>query len=118
MWCVLIVVGGAADALRRLDHVRIERALGQELRVRGLLRLALEDVDELVADDLAFLLRVGHAGQLVEEPVDGVSHAQVELEMVAERGLDQLRLVFAEQAVVHEDADQLVADRPGAAVRR
>ena len=42
-------VGGAAA----LDHVGVERALGQELGVLDALRLVLEHVDEHVADDLA-----------------------------------------------------------------
>ena len=41
---------GEADAL---DHVGIERALGEELRVADLLRVLLEDLDEQAADGLA-----------------------------------------------------------------
>ncbi len=35
---------------------------------------------------------------------------QIDLEMIAESGFDQLPLVFPQQAVVDEDADQLFAD--------
>src|SRR6185295_14806911 len=45
---------------RALDHVRVQRALGQEVDLAHLLRLLLEDPDELVADDPALLLRVDH----------------------------------------------------------
>ena len=63
-----------------LDDVGVERALDEELdglavRARvgdDLARGRLEHPDELAADDLALLLRVGHPGQRVEEPVGGV----------------------------------------------
>ena len=76
---VALDVGGAG-APAGLDDVGIERALHQE--VDGLAvgaRLGddlagrlLEHADELAADDLALLLRVGHPGQRGEEPVLGV----------------------------------------------
>ena len=43
----------------RLDDVRVERPLGQIAGVGKPSRLGLEDLDELAADDPAFLLRVG-----------------------------------------------------------
>ena len=49
----------------RFDHVRVERALHQELGVPPIfLRLLLEHRDELAADDLALLLGVGDAREL------------------------------------------------------
>ena len=45
----------------RLDHVRIDRALREPLRVVDLRRLALEHFDEQPADDLALLLGIGDA---------------------------------------------------------
>ena len=50
-----------------LDHVGVERALGQELGAAELLGLLLEHVDEQRADGLALGLRVGLAGQRREE---------------------------------------------------
>ena len=72
---VALDVGGAGAATG-LDDVGIERALDQELdalAVRAgvgddLARGVLEDADELAADDLALLLRVGDTGERVEEP--------------------------------------------------
>ena len=68
---VQLDVGGLAGRpVAGLDHVRVERALGEEPGVRDLAGLGLEHLDELVADDLALLLRVGHAGQGREEWLD------------------------------------------------
>ena len=75
------------------------------------LGLVLEDVDEHMADDLAFLLRIGDAGQGVEEPLAGIDDVQVGLEVVAEGSLDRLGFALAQQAVVDEDARDLGADR-------
>ena len=83
----LQVVGQAADvvvaldvrgagAAAGLDDVGIERALDEELDRSpwpglgdDLAGRRLEDPDELAADDLALLLRVGDAGERVEEPL-------------------------------------------------
>ena len=49
---------GEADAL---DHVGIERALGEEIGAADLVRFLLEHVDEFAADELALGLGVGDA---------------------------------------------------------
>ena len=74
-------------------------------------RLLLEDADELGADRLALRLRVGDAGELGQEAILGVDGDERDLEVVAERGDDLLALVLAHEAVVDEDARELVADR-------
>ena len=57
LWCDLIVMRLLGLGAGRLDHVGIDRALREPLRVRDLRRLALEHLDEQPADDLALLLR-------------------------------------------------------------
>src|SRR5207245_9702353 len=42
----------------RFDHVRVDRSLREPAGAGDFLRLRLEDVDELAADDLALLFRV------------------------------------------------------------
>jgi hypothetical protein len=54
---------GAAAGRDALDHVGIERALGQEVGAVDLLGFAVEHVDELAADDLALGLRITDARQ-------------------------------------------------------
>jgi hypothetical protein len=72
-------------------------------------RLLLEDPDELLADDLALALGIGHAGQARQEALLGVDRDQRHLELVAERGHDLVALVLAHQPVVDEHAGQLLA---------
>ncbi len=104
-------VGGGVAVLRAgLDDVGIESALGEEFRVRDSVGFRLEGLDELGANDFALLLRVGDAGQAGEELFGPVDDAQVHFEVVTKGRDDAFALVAAEQAVVHEDADELVAD--------
>ncbi len=54
-----------------LDHVRVERALGEEVAANGL-GLLLENLDEETADGLALRLGIRHAVERVEEEVGRV----------------------------------------------
>ena len=92
-----------------LDHIGIQRALGEEVEVAERLRFLVEHVDEGGADDLALGLGIGDAGETGEEEVGGVDvmHRQRQL-LVALHHL--LRLVQPQQPVVHEDALQVIAD--------
>src|SRR5437660_3454597 len=57
----------SAERAHRLDHVRVEGALREELDIADLVRLLVEDVDEGGADRLALLLGIGDAGELFEK---------------------------------------------------
>ena len=52
-----------------LDHVGVERPLGQEMGAGDRAGLVAEDVDERVADPPPLLLGVDHAAQGLEEPL-------------------------------------------------
>ncbi len=94
-----------------LDDVGVQRPLDEEAGVAGVLAgRVLEGADELGTDDLALLLGVAHAGEPFEEPVSGLDGDQARLGVDAEGLLDLLGLTLAQQAVVDEDAGQLVAD--------
>ena len=114
-------IGQAADVVMALDradgpddrhafdHVRVERALPEEVEVAELLRFGLEHVDERRADGLALRLRVGHARQPVEEQLHGIGEDERQLHAF-EATLDLLRFVLPHHAVVDEDARQPIAD--------
>ncbi len=104
-------LGGDTDLAARLDHVRVQRPLDEEADVAELAGLFLEDADELLADDLPLLLRVGHAGEPGEEALLRLDVDERHVEVAAERLHDLLGLVLAQQPVIDEDAGQLVADR-------
>ena len=63
------------------------------------------------ADGLALCFGVGDAGELAEEQVGGVAMHQRDVVVVAEEVDHLLRLAAAQQAVIDEDAGELVADR-------
>ena len=106
-----IVVGfdDSSVAGARFDHVGINGALCQEVDLADLLGLLLKDADELLADDLALLLRLTDAGQFAQEAVLGVDPDKVDV-AVAKDSLDLVALIFAHQAVVDKDAGELAAD--------
>ena len=99
-----------ADHRHALDHVRIQRALRQEVERSELRGFRLEHVDERRADDLALLLRIGDAGQPIEKQLRGVGEHERQLQPLEPR-LDLRRFVLAHHAVVDEDARQAIADR-------
>ena len=100
----------AADEGHAFDHIRVERALGQEVRPTHLLRLVLEDVNKGGADDLALLFGVGHAFELVEEQLLRIHMHQLDVVVIAEQRHHFLRLAHAHHARINEHAGELVAD--------
>ena len=101
---------GAAAGRDALDHVRVERALGQERRALELRRLAVEDVDEEPPDGLALVLRVGDPGQGAQEKLSRINVDQRDVVVIPEEGDDLVGLVQPHQAGVDEDAGELLAD--------
>src|SRR5262249_14788283 len=100
----------ASVAVAGFDDVGIERALGEEAGPLYGSSFALEGFDEFAADNLALLLGVADTLEVSKKLLSSIVDAQVDLEMVGEGGLDKLALIFAQQAIVHEDADELVGD--------
>ncbi len=77
-------VGRAIGRGAAFDDVGVERALGEKLGVCDLQRFGGEAFDERVADDAAFFLRVGDAGEAAEKPAFGFHHVQIGFEVVGE----------------------------------
>src|SRR3989338_2738716 len=73
--------GGAAPSWDAFDHIRIQRALRQKLRIGNPLGFLLEHPNELFPDDLALLLRVGDPGQPFEKSWRGIHNVQLEVDM-------------------------------------
>ena len=106
-------VTGDGDAL---DHVGIEGALGEKFeagfgsgfgqRFHGV----VEDADEFIADDLPFPLGGSDPFQPAKEAGGGADRLETDVKIVAEKALDGFGFVGAEEAIVHEDAGELIAD--------
>jgi hypothetical protein len=73
--------------------------------------LGLENLDELAADDLALLLGIGNALQVAHELRAGVDVHDLDAEAAGKGVHHLLGFVEAQQAVVDENAGELVADR-------
>ena len=66
-------------ALAGLDHVRVDRALHEEVHRADLMRDLLEDADELLADDLPLPLRLFNARQTGQEALLRVDADEIQL---------------------------------------
>ena len=85
------------------DNIRINGSLGQETDTLQFAGLLLKHADELRTDDLALLLGIGHACELVQETVDGIHIDKVGVQLVAEYADYLLGLAFAQKAVIDVD---------------
>ena len=72
--------------------------------------MLVEDADELLADNLALLLRINDAPERAEEVFGGVCVNEISLEVAVEGVAYCLRLALTHHAVVDEDAGEAVAD--------
>ena len=110
---------GRAVTAAGLDDIRIQGALHEVLHFGAVLAGffndltlgLLESTDELLADDLALAFRLRHTLERGEEVLGSVDGDELDAGRLDEIMLDLLGLALAQQAMVHEHAGQLVADR-------
>ena len=98
---VMALDGGRFAAEAALDHVGVNRALGQEVHSTDLFCLILEHADEFFTDDFALALGGILTGQLLIETIAGVDADKVDVELaaLAKDLADLLALVLAQQTV-------------------
>ena len=84
--------------------------MSEEVGVWNIFGGFFKDFDEAVADAFAFFLWIVDAGQVAEELFGRINDAEVDVEVVFKSMLDEVAFFFAEEAVVDEDAGELVAD--------
>ena len=112
LWCDLMVTDGPPVKRDALDHVGIERALREEVRAAELLRLLLEHLDEQPADGLALHLGIGRRRRARRGTGRAASRCTRRMLKRSRKVRHHLLgLAGAQQAVVDEDAGELVADR-------
>jgi hypothetical protein len=97
---------------RRFDDVRINRALCQPANAFEPGSLFLEYFDEQPADDLALALRVVLALELLEKAIFSIDTNHANTHVFRESFHDLVAFVKSQQAVIHEDAGELLADCP------
>ena len=110
LWWLLIVAATPSVAAR-LDHVGVERALDEPADVAEPSRLLLEDADELLADPLALRLGVADARRAWRGSAPAPRRGRAARRSGCRRSRRPARPRPAQEAVVDEDAGQLVADR-------
>src|SRR5882724_5467508 len=96
---------------RRLDDVRVDRALSEELHTGDFMRLLVKHVHERAADDLALRLRIRNSCQRRKEARFRIGAYDTNAEMLGERTHHLVALAEAQQPMIDEDAHELIADR-------
>mmetsp|Transcript_92298 Transcript_92298/g.183813 ORF Transcript_92298/g.183813 Transcript_92298/m.183813 type:complete len:318 (+) Transcript_92298:207-1160(+) len=109
---VVVRLDGGTRALvaLRLNHVGVQSALQEKVGVFNLEGLGLKELDERVADDLAFRFRLAHALQLGEKHVFSLEQLQVDAELPLKPGHHLGALVLAQAPVVHQNRVEAVPD--------
>ncbi len=92
-----------------LYAVGINRSLRQPLGIGNLLRLSVEHLHEVPTDNLAFLLWVAHAFQVLEELLTGIYANHVKTQSLISLH-HFLELILAQHAVVYEDTSKVATD--------
>ena len=100
-----------AVAAATFDHIGVQRALHEELRVAQPTGVLFEDAYEQLTDDLALRLGLGHTLEPLEVPFTGTHVDQLDAHVAAERLDHLIALVEPHQPGVDVDACQLRADR-------
>ena len=102
-------MGLDADAFR---DIGIDGSLREESDIILLAGFFLKDADKLGSDDLALLLRITDAGQLIQEAVHGIHIDQVGVHLITEDFDHLFGLTFAKETMIDMNGDQLPADCP------
>jgi len=94
-----------------LDHIGVERALRQKLCATELACFLLEHVDEELSYGLSLLLGIGHATERVEKHAFRFDMHQRNIVAVAKERYDLLGLAEPQQAMIDENAGELLGHR-------
>ena len=102
----------AIDCRTAFDHVWVERALCQKLCAFDLGGFVGKAVYKSLSDSPPFFLWLGDSREHGQKFVLGRHNVQVGFEMRLKLINHSDRLIFSKQAVVDEDAGELIADGP------
>ena len=106
---VVVTLNDLTRDVQRLDTIGIDCTLRQPLGIGDLLRLGIEHLNEIAADDLTLLLRIGDTSQVSEELLAGIDSDHVETQhLIVVHHLTEL--VLTEHTVIDEDTGEAVAD--------
>lgn len=106
----MVALDNLTRDIQRLDTVGIDSTLRQPFGIGDLLRLSIEDLDEVTSDNLTLLLRVRDSCQVGKELLTGIhtNHVQAQYLIIVEHLLE---LVLAKHAMVDEDTGEVLAYR-------
>ena len=108
----MVRLDDGAFAEAGFNNVRIDGALDEEVDRTDLLCFFFEYADEFFTDDLSFLLRFFHTGELTVETLLGIDADEVEVirSLRTEYRFHLVAFVLSEKTVIYEYAGQLLTD--------
>ena len=106
---VVVALDGCAGDGEAFDAVGVDGSLSEPFDVFDLMGFFIKHIDEAFAYDLALAFGFGDSGEFAEEFFRGVDadHVEAETFVVVEHVAE---FVFAQHAVVYEDAGEVLAD--------
>ena len=108
---VVVALDDLACNIQALNTVGIDGPLCQPLSISNLLRLSIEHLDKITADNLTFLLRFHNSCKVGKELLTGINTNNVETQhLVIIHYL--MELVLPKHAVINKDTGKAVADSP------
>ena len=108
---VLFARLGVNVGARTLDHIGIKGALREVIERSETLAFLFKHTDEFRADDLALLLRIRDAVELLQKALTRIDVLNVNVELAIEEVHQELRLALPHEALIDEHAGELITDR-------
>ena len=106
---VMMALDNLSGDVKTLYAVGIDGALCEPFCTCYFLCLGVKNLHEVAADDLSFLLRVGHTGKVGEELLAGIHTDDVKSEtLIVVHHVAEL--VFSEHSVIDKDAGEVFAN--------
>ena len=94
-----------------LNHIRIQRALGEVIEGAKALALLFKHTDEFRANDFALLLWVCDAIKLLDKPIASIDVLHMNIEFAIKELHQEFRLAFAHKALIDKHAGELISNR-------
>ena len=94
----------------RFDDIRINRTLRQPASILEFLRFFFEDFNKQITDNLALTFRINLVFQRLQEPLFRIHPDNAYPHVLGKRGHNLVAFMVAQQAGIHENTGQLVAN--------
>ncbi len=96
----------------RFNDIGINSALGEPVGIGNTCCLFLENIDKEIADDPAFLFRVGDADERLQKAVFSIDPEHLYSHVFSKSSHHLIAFGQPQQAVIYKDAGKLITNGP------